>query len=213
VALASAVAFAPSFARADGSVFVHIDSPEQVLLAQRDGKHWKPVCASPCDQQIPQGGAYRIQGSGITSSREIYLVPRNGQVFLGVSPQSPSLRILGIVGASLGGISALTGLVLAITGAALKESCGGPGYGSCSPAEGKTADAFILSGAISGLAGLLVAAFGFVSLSNSSTEVELRVPVSAPYPRAAAGPREPEWRTPAWSAPTVHGATLLRVAF
>jgi hypothetical protein len=213
VALASALAFAPSFARADGSVFVHIDAPEQVLLAQRDGRTWRPVCASPCDRQIPQEGSYRIQGRGITSSRDIYLVPANGQVFLGVSPQPMSLRILGVVGASLGGTAALTGLVLAITGAALKDGCSGSGSGTCSPADRTTGDAFVLAGAISGLSGVLLSAAGIVALSNSSTEVEQEVPVSTPVPGAATSLRETEWRTPAWSAPTVRSATLVRISF
>jgi hypothetical protein len=212
VALASALAFAPSFARADGSVFVHIDAPEQVLLAQRDGRTWKPVCASPCDRQIPQEGSYRIQGRGITSSREIYLVPGNGQVFLGVSPQPISLRILGIVGASFGGTAALTGLVLAITGAALKDGCNGSGSGTCSSSEG-TGDAFLLAGAISGLSGLLLSAAGVIALANSSTEVEQEVPVSTPVPGAATSLRETEWRTPAWPAPTLRSVTLVRVSF
>jgi hypothetical protein len=212
VGLASVLAFAPSFARADGWVFVHIDAPEQVLLAQRDGRTWKPVCASPCNRQLPQEGSYRIQGRGITSSREIYLVPENGQVFLGVSPQPVSLRILGIVGASLGGTAALTGLVLAITGAALKDSCGGSRSGTCSPSDG-TGDAFVLAGAVSGLSGLLLAAGGIAALGNSNTEVQQEVPGSAPVPPATISLRETEWRTPAWPAPTVRSATLVRVSF
>jgi hypothetical protein len=204
VAAVCAVAFSPSFARADGFVFVHIDAPEQVLLAQREGKTWKPVCASPCDQQIPQEGRYRIQGRGITSSRDIYLVPQNGQVFLGVSPQPPTFRILGIVGASLGGTAALTGLVLAITGAALKDSCSGSGAATCGDSEG-TGGALLLAGAITGVAGVFLSALGLVSLANSSTEVEQGAPVSPPVPAA--------WHSPAWSAPTVRSATLVRVSF
>jgi hypothetical protein len=191
---------------------VHIDAPEQVLLAQREGRTWRPVCASPCDRAIPQEGSYRIQGRGIASSRDIYLVPQNGQVFLGVSPQPLSMRILGIVGVSLGGTAALTGLVLAITGAALKDGCGGSGSGTCGPPDG-TGDAFVLAGAISGLSGLLLSAAGIVALSNSNTEVDQGVPVSAPVPVAATSLRESGWRTPAWPAPTVRSATLVRVSF
>jgi hypothetical protein len=171
------------------------------------------VCASPCDREIPQEGTYRIQGRGITSSREFYLVPRNGQVFLGASPEPISLRILGVVGAALGGTAAVTGLVLAITGAALKDGCSGSGSGTCSSSDATTGDAFVLAGAISGLAGLLLSAAGIIALANSSTEVEQGVPVSAPVPGTATSPPEPQWRTPGWSAPTVRSATLVRVSF
>lgn len=98
-------------------VRVHIDSHKPVLY-RRDvgGTGWRLVCRSPCDQDLPATGAYRVEGNGIARSREVSLNTdeRTRSVNLHVDPASVAGTALGGVMISVGVLAAYIGLLVAV---------------------------------------------------------------------------------------------------
>src|SRR6185312_15640761 len=92
--VASALAWSP-VASADTAapaatsalVVVHIDSPEPVDLEQRGDHGWQVVCSSPCDKAVTADLKYRINGSGVRSSRAFHIDP-GSRTTLAVQPGS-----------------------------------------------------------------------------------------------------------------------------
>ena len=110
------------------TVMVHVESPSPVEIQRREGRSWKTVCGSPCDQPLPSGGQYRITGDGTKASREFSLVAsRNGRADLTVRPASSGWFVFGIVGASVGGATALVAALVGLTASALSADAKTPG--------------------------------------------------------------------------------------
>lgn len=99
-------------------VRVHIDSQKPVILYRRDvgGTGWRLVCRSPCDQDLPASGAYRVEGNGVARSREVSLNTdeRTRSVNLHVDPASVAGAALGGVMISVGVLAAYIGLLVAV---------------------------------------------------------------------------------------------------
>jgi hypothetical protein len=70
----------------DGTVEVHIDSPQTVSLERREGATWQHVCVSPCDQRLSVSGEYRILGTDLNESKAFMLDSTKGKVVLYVAP-------------------------------------------------------------------------------------------------------------------------------
>ncbi|MBX3223611.1 MAG: hypothetical protein KF795_24075 [Labilithrix sp.] len=76
---------------------VHVTSPKPVILYRRPpgSTTWTQVCTSPCDEELPIGGTYRIHGNGM-SPKEISLIASAGDVVeLVVDPPSTAGRVAG----------------------------------------------------------------------------------------------------------------------
>lgn len=100
---------------------VHITASKRVMLYRRPAGSggWFQACASPCDTDLPTGDTYRINGSGIPSSKEFRLeVGSSGFVDLVIDPPNTGTMILGGIVAGGGGLAFLTGSLMALVGAA-----------------------------------------------------------------------------------------------
>ncbi|MGH7281051.1 MAG: hypothetical protein ACRELY_05975 [Polyangiaceae bacterium] len=103
-----APATAPPPAPAEqGTVLVHIDGDvdlesEATLNGAPSGKPvkggWATMCSSPCDQEMPLSGIYRLAGSGVRASRTFKLAGKSGDhVFISADPSSKGAFVGGIV--------------------------------------------------------------------------------------------------------------------
>jgi hypothetical protein len=72
---ASPAATTPAAPSTDGTVLVHIDSPQKVTLEHRSSPSasWEHACESPCDGRLSVGDQYRIVGTGINESNPFTL--------------------------------------------------------------------------------------------------------------------------------------------
>ncbi len=119
-AAAPAASATPAAAEAP-AVVVHIEGSETAQL-QRDanGNHreWVTVCSAPCDKAVSPQYDYRISGDGIRSSRVFSLSARGGEhETLTVDEGSRGGFVLGIVGASVGGVVMIVGLFVVLVNA------------------------------------------------------------------------------------------------
>jgi hypothetical protein len=96
------------------TVTVHIDSPEAVDLEVQRGNEWAKVCTSPCDQALSTKDNYRINGSGIRTSKA-FRIRDTGTVKLDVEPASSTGHTIAIVLVITGGVGFVPGL--GVTGA------------------------------------------------------------------------------------------------
>ena len=117
------------------AVHLHIDSPTPALLYRHDeasgtfdGHSYvldraTPVCAAPCDQEVDAAPDRLFTTSGdFGTSAPFTLTGHQGDVELSLHPGSPTVRTTGLVLTIGGGIVALLGGTLAITGAVLGAS-------------------------------------------------------------------------------------------
>jgi hypothetical protein len=117
-----------------GNVFIHIDGGDVDLEMETQngaptGKRvtgaWATMCSSPCDQEVPLGGSYRLAGSGVRASRAFKLIGRAGDhVTITADPSSKGAFAGGIVLISVGVpvfvIGCFVELVVAIVNAGSK---------------------------------------------------------------------------------------------
>ncbi|MEO7112856.1 MAG: hypothetical protein ABI183_20605 [Polyangiaceae bacterium] len=121
-------------AQDQGNVFVHVDGGDvdvemQTMNGTPAGKKvtgtWATMCSSPCDQELPLAGAYRLAGSGVRASRSFKLVGHPGDhVTISADPSSKGGFAGGIVLISVGVpvfvIGCFVELVVAIVNAGSK---------------------------------------------------------------------------------------------
>ena len=111
----------PAATPPDTTVLVHIDSPSPVELQVTHGQKndWQTLCTSPCDQQFPAHGTYRIAGDGARPSHSFTLSAMHGRADLVVNPSSSGWFVGGIVLLSVGGavmlVGAFIGLIAELT--------------------------------------------------------------------------------------------------
>lgn len=172
----------------DTMVLVHIDAPSPVELQVTHGQKndWQTVCASPCDQEFPSHGTFRISGAGVRSSSTFTLAAMHGRANLVVSPSSSGWFVGGIVLLSVGGgvmlVGAFIGLVAELTATVDKS-----GTSTSIESTGWTMAGI---GAIGLVAGIVAMA------SNAHSGVEMHADGAAPTPQHAA-----TWRdAPAFEA-------------
>jgi len=106
-------ASAPTPTTDQGSVFVHIDGGDVDIEMQTSsgvapsGKAvrgiWATMCSTPCDQELPLSGSYRLAGSGVRASKAFKLNGRPGDhVIINADPSSTGAFAGGIVLVSVG---------------------------------------------------------------------------------------------------------------
>jgi hypothetical protein len=186
---ASAPAVSPPPAAAQVPVVrVRIDSERPVFLQRvlpkgTPGGRYTPVCASPCDRDLPANDTYRIGGDGIRSSAAFTLRDTRGApVELAVDEGSTGGFVGGIILTSLGGMSALVGSVLYLVGAGAHDL----GHATTETRGLET------GGAITAIAGLAMLVPGIILLANSSTTVKQHA-----RSQHAASSKAPAWTKPA----------------
>jgi hypothetical protein len=168
----------PTPAPPDTAVLVHIDSPSPVEFQVTHGQKndWQTVCSSPCDQQFPAHGTYRIAGDGARPSHSFTLSAMHGRADLVVNPSSSGWFVGGIVLLSVGGavmlVGAFIGLIAEITSTVDKS-------GTSKNIE-STGWTMAGVGAIGLVAGIVAMA------SNSHSGVELHDAGAAPAPQHVA---------------------------
>jgi hypothetical protein len=102
-------------------VLVHLDGPDDAQLQQDatgDGS-WRTVCSPPCDQSLPVGPDYRIEGGSFKSSSVFKLSGGQGErVTVTISGASKGWFVAGIVATAIAApvslISLLTGLTASL---------------------------------------------------------------------------------------------------
>lgn len=194
------------------TVSVHIDTPEPVELQMQQGDEWIPVCSSPCDRVVSTTNLYRIDGSGVRTSKP-FRIMGNGKVRLDVEPTSSANHAIGVVVVVTGGVGLVpaVGVTAAVVGgvavsavlicpivAVFGQTFFGA-YGEClvdiAVDIGKLyANPWVWAPALSGL--VIAASGGALLASSSSTQVNM-------------------WSTNANTAalPPVRTMPLLRFAF
>ena len=170
---------------------VHIDAPREVSLERQVAgtKTWVEVCRAPCDQRVPASGNYRIGGSGVRASRTFVIdAGTDDRVFIEVDPSSKGWFVGGIVLTSVGGLTTIIGLFVALIGAAASDLS--------KQDNSLTAGGLTVAGvgAVATVAGVVA----LVSNSKSGATVS-----STPPP---AGGGEASRRTPTWATATPSGA-------
>lgn len=172
----------------DTMVLVHIDSPSPVEMQVTHGQKndWQTVCASPCDQEFPSHGTYRIAGAGVRPSSSFTLSAMHGRASLAVSPSSSGWFVGGIVLTAVGGavtlIGAFIGLIAEITSTVDKS-----GVSTSIESTGWTMAGVGAIGLVAGIVALV---------SNAHSGVEMQGEGTAPSPQHAA-----TWRdAPAFEA-------------
>jgi hypothetical protein len=98
----------------DGTILVHIDTPQTVSLERRSGPSaaWEHVCESPCDGRLPVGDQYRIVGTGMNASNAFTLDGSKGdRAVLIVAPGTKTKANIG-TGLLIGGAVVLVGSVI-----------------------------------------------------------------------------------------------------
>ena len=88
---------------------IKVTTTETVFLQHMNADNsWTDVCTAPCEADVTQGDRYRITGgAGIT--REV--VVDRPYVEIAVDPPNKTVRVLGITGIVVGGVTALVGFV------------------------------------------------------------------------------------------------------
>jgi hypothetical protein len=101
-------------ASTDGTLLVHIDSPQKVSLERRSSPSaaWEHACESPCDGRLPVGDQYRIVGTGMNDSNPFTLDGSKGdRAVLLVAPGTKQKAAIG-EGLLIGGAVLLVGAVV-----------------------------------------------------------------------------------------------------
>jgi hypothetical protein len=101
------------------TVWVHLDGPDEARLQQdaTGNADWRTVCSPPCDQPLPTGPDYRIDGAGLKTSSVFKLSGGQGdRVTLTVGAGSKAWFIVGIVATPLGGLVTMIGLLTGLVG-------------------------------------------------------------------------------------------------
>ncbi len=198
---AASPAAPPADAAPKSEVWVHLEAPDGVSLQQdvTNDDNWRTVCAAPCDKLLPTAFYYRVTGGGIRSSADFALRGAPGtRERLVVDGASKSALVLGIVGLSVGGLSAYIGLFVAAIGASAGLAADGDGGGN----SGSNAAGVGL--AMMGI-GVLAAAGGLaLVVSNSSTTVDQSMGGN----QAGLVLPGPWTRTPTWSAAAIEQKNL-----
>lgn len=105
-------ATAPTTAPMNGpKVRVHISSSSTVVLYRRvsGSTAWTLACTSPCNEMLPLGDSYRVNGNGVAQSSEFSLQGSpGGTVDVKVDGQSTGGMVLG---GSLAAVGAMVGYV------------------------------------------------------------------------------------------------------
>jgi hypothetical protein len=187
---------------------VHVETPRPVVLYRRPpgSTAWEEVCSSPCDEELPVGGTYRVTGNGVPA-RDFGLQANGGEyVVVGVEPAS----IAGVVG---GAILTAAGFVGVLVGANMDadQRLGECGAGATTP--GCTADAS------AGTQGDVVATVGSLALVGGalllyfSARTDVRTTAHRPSSVAPALPPDASLRRPIWrSASSVERAVAAPAA-
>jgi hypothetical protein len=114
---------------AGATVWVHLEGSETAELQQDaigDHKRWITVCSAPCDKAVPSAFSYRIGGEGIRNSRVFSLHPTSGnRETIDVDEGSKAGFVLGIVGASVGSMALVTGLLVVLINSVTDSLDGG----------------------------------------------------------------------------------------
>jgi hypothetical protein len=92
---------------------VHVDAPRHVSLYRKPpgAENWYLACSSPCDVRLPLDDDYRVQGTDVKRSDTFKLHAINGEAVVRADPSSLTGSIFGGILATVGGITALVGLV------------------------------------------------------------------------------------------------------
>lgn len=92
---------------------VHVDAPRHVSLYRKPAgsESWFLACTSPCDVRLPTNDEYRVQGTDVKRSETFRLHAINGEVVVRADPSSLSGSLFGGILATVGGVTALIGLV------------------------------------------------------------------------------------------------------
>jgi hypothetical protein len=168
----------PTQTPTDTMVLVHIDSPSPVELQVNHGQKddWQTACSSPCDQQFPAHGTYRITGDGTRPSHSFTLSAMHGRADLAVSPSSSGWFVGGIVLLAVGGAATLVGAVIGLI-ADITSTVDKSGTSSQIETTGWTVAGV---GAIGLIAGIVAMA------SNAHSGVEFHDAGATPAPQHAA---------------------------
>ncbi|MFO0735569.1 MAG: hypothetical protein U0270_06810 [Labilithrix sp.] len=98
---------------------VHITSSSTVVLYRRvtGSTAWTMACTSPCNEMLPLGDSYRVNGNGVAQSAEFTLQGSpNSTIDLKVDGQSTGGMVLGGTLAAIGAMVGYVGLlVVAVT--------------------------------------------------------------------------------------------------
>lgn len=198
----SSVATAPSAAPppppAEGvpGARVHVTSPTPVFLYRRapGSTAWERVCTSPCDEELPASGTYRVTGNGV-AAKELSLNANPGEsVVLEVDPSSTIGTVVGVA-LSVAGFVA----VGAAGNIDQAERCRQVPSGSSSCSDGPTST----TANIVGIAGTLALVGGIVlTVTSARTTVHVEShrhdgpSPPGPDPHSAdAFLRRPTWRS------------------
>lgn len=207
---------------------VHITSSKNVILYRRPAgsSAWVQACASPCNEELPIGDAYRVTGNGVASSKEFRLdASPGGAVDVAIDPPSTGGMVLGGFLAGGGATAAYVGMLAALVGASdANRSCWGGGSDSyCQKRKSDAED--VRNGGLIAMgvgAGLTVVGI-LVFLNSAKTDIVQtsgKGTALGPAPRPLdAFLRQPTWRgaassselatsTPATSFPLVLGGTF-----
>jgi hypothetical protein len=159
--------------RPGGTIFVHIDGPEEARLQQysdADGS-WSTVCSVPCDQPLPAGADYRITGGGIKQSAAFNLRGQNGdRNVVTVNAASKAWFVVGVVAIPVGGLVGFVGLLVGLAGSlasSVNSSVGDSQGTRASDAVAATGWTMFGIGAASLVAGIVLVA------SNVKTSVNV----------------------------------------
>lgn len=119
----------PAAARGDADkppqVHILVDGEPGVLLERRQNasegwsatiwpgyayvETWEVACVAPCKTVVDAASTYRVNGSGVATSRNFTLAPGRDPLRLTLVPRSAVLHATGIVLTFLGGVLALAG--------------------------------------------------------------------------------------------------------
>ena len=136
------------------------------------GEGWVVACKTPCNQRLPRGAIFRIEGGdGEQDSNPFALATRGSRAHLDVHTGSFGARVGGIALTVVGGLSVVGGVLLLLVGGVTF----GPG----------SRDAGLITGGAIALIGGLVAVPVGVVLTLSRTTVEQAESTTAI--------RAPEW--------------------
>jgi hypothetical protein len=189
---------------------VHITASKNVILYRRPAgsSNWVQACASPCNEELPIGDAYRITGNNVAASKEFHLeASPGGTVDVAVDPPSTGGMVAGGFLAGGGATAAYVGLLMAMVGAAEIDNCGNNRGGvNCSSRrndidneELRNAGLITLGvGSVLTLAGILI----FVNAGKTDIVQSSRGGSSGKNtsPSLDAFVRQPTWRTVATSS-------------
>jgi hypothetical protein len=120
-------------APAEATVYVHITGSDGAELQRDTGdrRKWDVVCTAPCDVAVPAKETYRIGGAGIRNSRPFNLGDDGGKRrTLYVDEASKGSFALGIVGLSVGALTAMVGVLIIAVDAAVSDLDGQNGNNS-----------------------------------------------------------------------------------